>query len=94
MDNIEIELSAAEHFALTALLRHATSCAALEKMGLQGLMERLSESYRVQLKQMGFEGIGLAMALPSVTLHRTIQASELHDLEGNFLIFKDRLGRL
>lgn len=61
-----VQMTAAEHYALTALLRSSVTQLALNNLGLHGLMERLSQPYKDELMERGLDALAALRPLPGL----------------------------
>lgn len=73
--NINVTMTAEEHYALTALLRSGVTLRGLEMLGLEGLTHRLMQPYKDELIERGLDALAALQPLPAL-MH--IQGGAVH----------------
>ena len=63
---IAVQMTAEEHYALTALLRSAVTIGGMQRIGLQRLLVRLSQPYIDEMMERGTDGLAALEKLPAL----------------------------
>lgn len=63
---IAVQMTAEEHYALTAVLRSALTIGGLERVGLERLLERLAQPYLDEMMARGLDALAAREKLPTL----------------------------
>lgn len=68
-EGVTVQMTAEEHYALTALLRSAVTIGGIQRIGLSNLLERLGQPYRDELVERGRDTLQELPALRDIEGH-------------------------
>ena len=74
-EGVTVQMTAEEHYALTALLRSAVTIGGLERVGLERLLERLNQPYLDEMMARGMDALAAREKLPAL---RAIDGYPVH----------------
>ena len=74
-EGVTVQMTAEEHYALTALLRSVVSMGGIHRIGLQRLLERLNQPYIDEMMDRGMDALAAREKLPAL---RDIEGHPVH----------------
>lgn len=74
-EGVTVQMTAEEHYALTALLRSAVSMGGILRIGLGSLLERLNQPYLDEMMDRGMDALAAREKLPAL---RDIEGHPIH----------------